>query len=95
MWWDSLEACLCCPMTTGILISIAAHAAAEAEGEGKKRVTPYWRALKANGELNPKYPGGVEAQRARLEAEGHSVIARGKRLFVEDFENKLQPVSSP
>ncbi len=86
-------ATMSCPMTTGILISIAAHAAAEAEGEGKKRVTPYWRTLKANGELNPKYPGGVEAQRARLEAEGHTVIARGKRLFVEDFEQRLQSLT--
>jgi hypothetical protein len=36
--------------------------------------TPYWRTLKNNGELNKKYPGGVERQRARLEQEGHTVI---------------------
>ncbi len=84
---------LSCPMTTGILISIAAHAAEEAIENGKKRVTPYWRTLKAKGELNPKYPGGVASQRKRLEAEGHVVVVRGKRLFVQNFESRLQPLT--
>lgn len=78
-----------CPITTGIFALIAARAAAEDEADGKKRVTPYWRTLKANGELNPKYPGGLDEQQARLEAEGHAVIVRGKRRFVVDYENKL------
>ena len=78
-----------CPMTTGIFIVIAARAAEEDAAEGKKRITPYWRTLKSNGELNPKYPGGVEAQQARLEAEGHKVIARGKRLFVQHFGRRF------
>jgi len=38
-----------CPLTTGIFSWIAAHAAAEAEVEGEKRVTPYWRTLKTGG----------------------------------------------
>jgi hypothetical protein len=71
-----------CPMTTGIFAWIAAHAADEAEAAGKKRITPYWRTLKAGGELNPKYPGGIENLRRRLEAEGHTVVQRGKRFFV-------------
>lgn len=71
-----------CPMTTGIFAWIAAHAADEAEQEGKKRITPYWRTLKAGGELNPKYPGGIENLRARLEAEGHVVVHRRKRYLV-------------
>lgn len=78
-----------CPMTTGIFAWIAAHAADEAQREGKKRITPYWRTLKTRGELNPKYPGGLENVRARLEAEGHTVIQKGKRLFVEDYEAAL------
>jgi len=78
-----------CPMTTGIFAWIAAHAADEAEQAGKKRITPYWRTLKAKGELNPKYPGGVENVRTRLEAEGHTVIQIGKRYFVEDYEAAL------
>ena len=78
-----------CPMTTGIFAWIAAHAADEAEQDGKKRITPYWRTLKAGGELNPKYPGGIDNLRRRLEAEGHTVVQRGKRFFVADVERKL------
>lgn len=74
---------LACPITTGIFAWIAAHAADEAEREGKKRITPYWRTLKTGGELNPKYPGGIENLQARLEGEGHTVVLRGKRVFVE------------
>src|SRR3984885_13298259 len=47
-----------CPITTGIFSWIAAHAAAEWEAAGRKRITPYWRTLKTGGEVNPKYPGG-------------------------------------
>lgn len=52
-------------------------------------MTPYWRTLKANGELNPRYPGGIEALMGRLEAEGHVVVQKGKRFLVEDYEKKL------
>jgi hypothetical protein len=41
-----------CPITTGIFALVAARAAAENEADGKKRITPYWRTLKAQGELN-------------------------------------------
>lgn len=75
-----------CPITTGIFAWIAAHAADEAEREGKRRITPYWRTLKAGGELNPKYPGGLDNLRSRLEAEGHTIVQRRNRMFVEDFE---------
>jgi hypothetical protein len=76
---------LACPLTTGIFAWIAAHAAEEAAAEGRKRMTPYWRTLKNQGELNPKYPGGVERVKQRLEAEGHTVVRRGKRYFVEGY----------
>lgn len=75
---------IACPLTTGIFAWIAAHAAAEAEADGDTDITPYWRTLKAGGELNPKYPGGIEAQRTRLEAEGHRVVQKGKRWVVTD-----------
>lgn len=78
-----------CPITTGIFAMIAARAAAEDEADGKKRINPYWRTLKSDGELNPKYPGGVEELRKRLESEGHRVVARGKRWVVADYENVL------
>jgi alkylated DNA nucleotide flippase Atl1 len=81
-----------CPITTGIFAWVAAHAAAEDEAEGRKRVTPYWRTLKSDGELNPKYPGGVESQKARLQAEGHEVMAKGKRLVVRDYDRFVAKV---
>lgn len=80
---------IACPMTTGIFAWIAAHAAHEAECEGRKRITPYWRTLKAGGELNPKYPGGIENLAARLRDEGHIVVQKGKKFVVEDFEQAL------
>jgi 6-O-methylguanine DNA methyltransferase, DNA binding domain len=43
-----------CSVTTGIFAWIAAYAADEAAREGKKKVFPYWRVLKAGGELNSK-----------------------------------------
>ena len=91
------EVDVACPITTGIFAWIAAHAAEEAAGEGKKRITPYWRTLKAGGEINPKYPGGAEEMRERLEAEGHTVIQKGKRLLVKDYEKALakpQPLTA-
>lgn len=78
-----------CPITTGIFTLIAARASAEDEAEGKKRITPYWRTLKAKGELNPKYPGGVNSQKKLLETEGHTVYSRGRRFFVEGYEQHL------
>jgi len=83
------KATIGCPITTGIFASISAHAAEEASVEGKKDITPYWRTLKEGGEINPKYPGGVEAQKEFLEKEGHKVVQKGKKFVVEDFEKSL------
>ena len=47
------------PITAGIFVSIAAWASHQRQ-ENK---TPYWRTLKAGGELNANYPGGREEQR--------------------------------
>ena len=76
------------PITAGIFVSIAAWASAQRTGDE----TPYWRTLKAGGELNPKYPGGVEAQKAKLEAEGHTILSKGRkniRYYVKDYEKTL------
>jgi len=78
-----------CPITTGIFSWIAANAAAEAEAEGARRITPYWRTLKAGGELNPKYPGGIEGVARHLRAEGHTVIHKGKHVFARDYDQRL------
>lgn len=77
------------PMTAGIFISIAAWASFQRNGQEE---TPYWRTLKANGELNAKYPGGIEAQKEKLEAEGHRIIQKGRtniRYYIEDYKNSL------
>lgn len=76
------------PITAGIFVSIAAWASHQREDDE----TPYWRTLKAKGELNPKYPGGVAAQREKLEAEGHTIVERGRknlRYYVQDYEKAL------
>ncbi|HAX47727.1 MAG TPA: hypothetical protein DCX92_01950 [Bacteroidetes bacterium] len=78
-----------CPITTGIFAWISSYAAEESRDLGKKRITPYWRTLKNGGELNPKYPGGIKQQQKALEEEGHTIIQKGKRFFVKDFEKKL------
>ena len=80
-----------CPLTTGIFARIAAEAAEEAAAEGKENITPYWRTLKSGGELNEKYPGGVEAQAAHLREEGHIIEpGKGKKPpRVKGFEKAL------
>lgn len=76
------------PITAGIFVSIAAWASFQRSEDP----IPYWRTLKANGELNPKYPGGVEAQRELLEKEGHTILQKGRtnvRYVVKDYEKAL------
>jgi len=83
-----------CPITTGIFAWIAARAAEEDAAEGKTDITPYWRTLKTGGIINEKYPGGVEAQKSKLEAEGHMIIRKGKKFAVENYQEFLiQPDS--
>lgn len=80
-----------CAITTGIFARIAAEAAEEDRAIGKKRVTPYWRAIKDDGKLNEKFPGGAVAQAGLLSAEGLSIVpGKGKQPpRVEDFEKYL------
>jgi hypothetical protein len=78
-----------CPITTGIFSWIAAHAAAEAEAGGARRITPYWRTIKTGGEVNPNYPGGAQAVAKRLLVEGHKIVAKGKRIMVADHQRSL------
>lgn len=76
------------PITAGIFVSIAAWASHQRSGDE----TPYWRTLKANGELNEKYPGGIKSQKEKLEAEGHTIISKGRkniRYYVKDYEMAL------
>lgn len=80
---------IACPITTGIFARIAAGAAEEERATGRKNITPYWRLLKQGGEINPKYPGGITAQKKLLEQEGHQVVQKGRRALVKNFEAKL------
>lgn len=76
------------PITAGIFVSIAAWASFQRKDDK----TPYWRTLKANGELNAKYPGGIKAQKEMLEKEGHTIIQKGRkniRYYVKDYESAL------
>ena len=76
----------CCSLTAGIFIMTAANAVAEAAQEGRQLKIPYWRTLKANGELNEKYPGGAVTQKKLLEQEGFTVEKKGKKFIVKDFD---------
>jgi len=83
------KATIGCPITTGIFASIAAHAAEERKQNGQKNITPYWRTLKVGGEINEKYPGGVEEQKKLLAKEGHKIAQKGKKLAVVDYQKSL------
>ena len=77
-----------CPMTAGIFISLSAQASCE---RTEDRI-PFWRTLKTDGELNPKYPGGIEYQKEKLASEGHTFTKKGRkniRYFVENYDNFL------
>jgi alkylated DNA nucleotide flippase Atl1 len=78
-----------CQLTAGIFINIAANASEEREADK----IPYWRTLKKDGELNEKYPVGIEGQKALLEEEGHEIVKKGKRYFVKDFAEKLYEIT--
>ena len=73
----------CCTLTTGIFINIVANAAVEMH-----RDIPYWRTVKNDGQLNPRFPGGAEQQRQLLEKDGHSIIQKGRKhikYYIKDF----------
>lgn len=77
-----------CNLTAGIFIALSANASEERE-EDK---IPYWRTLKSKGQLNDKFPHGVLDVKQKLEAEGHTIIQKGRKnikYFVENFEDKL------
>ena len=56
------------------------------EAEGAKRITPYWRTLKTGGELNPKYPGGVEGIAKRC-------APKATKLFIERQTTSWCPIT--
>lgn len=78
-----------CPVSTAIFLNMAARAAEEQRPVlPDEELTPWWRVLKKGGFLNPKYPGGTEAQQALLEAEGVRVSPLRKQPAVFDFAER-------
>ena len=76
------------PMTAGIFVNIVAWASYQRN----ENITPYWRTLKSDGELNVKYPEAIELQKRLLEEEGHTIITKGTKnikYYVKDFEDSL------
>jgi len=76
-----------CPLTAGIFTNICAHASEECDQDK----IPWWRTLKYKGELNEKFPDG---QNLLLVEEGHNIIAKGKRSFVQNYEDNLFALDS-
>ena len=71
---------------------IVAETAEEDRKEGREEISPYWRVIKSDGSLNEKFPGGVEAQAARLREEEHIIeLGKGKKApRIKEFEKSLQ-----
>ena len=79
---------IACSLTCGIYVNIVAWASYQRDQD----VTPYWRTLKSDGELNVKYPEAISLQKRLLEEEGHTIISKGTKhikYYVKDFEKSL------
>jgi hypothetical protein len=86
---NEYEADATCSKVTGIFVRIAAEAAEEDLQAGITKIAPYWRVLAKDGSLKPKFPGGIEHQKELLEKEGHTIIQKGKKFLVLNFEEQL------
>ena len=71
-----------CPLTTGIFLRVVAENAELLRAKGKTRIAPYWRVVRNDGSMNPKFPGGVNGQAKQLKNEGIKIILKGKTLKV-------------
>ncbi|HYV91647.1 MAG TPA: methylated DNA-protein cysteine methyltransferase [Chitinophagales bacterium] len=80
-----------CPITAGIFVWIVANAAEEERRHHDYNISPYWREIKDNGQLNPKYPGGEEHHAKLLRAEGYHITKTksGKHYLVNSFKDHL------
>lgn len=65
------------PLTAGIFINIVAWASYQRNSD----ITPYWRVIKSDGELNSRFPLGVESQKELLMAEGFEIIQKGRKIL--------------
>jgi len=52
-------------------------------------MNPYWRTLKTGGLLNPKSPEGIERHKKLLENEGHIIMRKGSKYFVQNYQESI------
>jgi hypothetical protein len=80
-----------CPLTTGIFARIAAETAEEYLGNGMQDITPWWRLIKDDSTLNPKFPDGPHKQASYLKYKGFEIIKKGKnKLEVKGHEDFIR-----
>jgi hypothetical protein len=75
-----------CPLACGLFPWIVAYASEEEAMENRRKTLPYSRTFKTGGEVNQRYPGGLNRQRELLESKGHKIVEKGGKVFVENFE---------
>lgn len=77
---------------TGVYLKYIALAAEDEKREKKTNITPYWRVLKPDGTINPKFPISVDELMKILEKEGHKFeIGKGKKPpKVISYESKIK-----
>ena len=80
---------MACLVTTGIFVWISAHASEELEAKQAGSGAPYWRVIKSDGSLNPKFPGGVASQARRLADEGIASEKRGAKTYITNLATSL------
>jgi len=79
------DADITCPLTAGIFVTICAWASYQR----KTDKSPYWRVVKTNGELNPKFPEYPDLQKKLLEDEGFKITEKKGKFFVDKFKNHI------
>ena len=77
---------------TGVYLKYIALAAEDEKKNKKVKITPYWRVLKPDGSINPKFPISANELMKILEKEGHKFeLGKGKKpLKVISFEEKIK-----
>jgi alkylated DNA nucleotide flippase Atl1 len=73
------------PLITANALVLIARAAEERKGFD----VPWWRILKVkdgSGMLNDKFPGGMDEQKRRLEAEGHKIAGVPGGYWVDRYQ---------
>lgn len=83
------DADITCPLMAGIFFGIIAGAAEEQIRDGVPPIAPYWRVVQDDGTLSQKTPYGSDRHAEHLTAEGHTVVRRGVKLHVADYQQRI------